>query len=283
MDEESNLGDVPDILPPPPDSVVAKKSPRWYEAAALIALSVFCCFPVGLALLWTRKQWTTKSKTIISCVVAASFLFLIVVVAITPKNDPKTDSIASASSETKSSTTTTKSKSTTTEPSTTTTTRTPKETTTTKPKTTTTKPTPTTTTTTIKAITEKDWKSVLESAVGRPNKENSEYQWAQQLDFGIVKFQFVGDENLTDNLTSFGVKREVFKILEKVKSSGYPYGAIAIVACYPYVDRYGNVSINKIAELTYAKGTIERIQFKTIDTNSIYLIADTSDVAAEWR
>jgi hypothetical protein len=43
------------------------------------------------------------------------------------------------------------------------------------------------------------------------------------------------------------------------------------------------VSIKQIAELTYAKGTIERIQFKTIDANSIYLIADTSDVAAEWR
>jgi hypothetical protein len=127
------------------------------------------------------------------------------------------------------------------------------------------------------------WEKILSAAVGKPKGEYSEYQWAKEPGFGVIDFQFVADENLTDNLTSRGAKLEVKNLLEEVASSGKEFAAVRVVVCYPYVNKFGEVSINKIAELTYTSDIVDRIQFKTIDTDMIYTVADPSNVKAEWR
>jgi hypothetical protein len=127
------------------------------------------------------------------------------------------------------------------------------------------------------------WEKILSSAVGKPKGEYSTYQWAKEPGFGVVEFQFVADENLTENLTSRGAKLDVVKLLEQVKDSGRPFSAVSIAVCYPYVDNFGKVTIQKIAELTYPKATVDKIQFKTIDAGTIYTIASPSNVKVEWR
>jgi len=127
------------------------------------------------------------------------------------------------------------------------------------------------------------WEKVLSSAVGKPKGEYSTYQWAKEPGFGVVEFQFVADENLSDNLTSRGAKMDVVKLLEEVKDSGRSFSAVSVTVTYPYVDTFGKVTIQNIAELTYPKSTIDRIQFETIDAGTIYTIASPSKVMAEWR
>jgi hypothetical protein len=137
--------------------------------------------------------------------------------------------------------------------------------------------------TTTTALSYYAWERVLSSAVGKPKDEYSTYQWAKEPGLGVVEFQFVADENLSDNLTSRGAKMDVVKILEEVQDVGRSYSAVSVTVVYPYVDTFGKVTIQNIAELTYPKSTIDRIQFKTIDAGTIYTIASPSKVMAEWR
>ena len=127
------------------------------------------------------------------------------------------------------------------------------------------------------------WTKILSAAVGKPKGEYSTYQWAKEPGLGVVDFQFVADENLSDNLTSRGAKLDVKNLLEEVKNSGKEFTAVRVVVCYPYVDKFGEVSVTQIAELTYTSAIIDRIQFKTIDTDTIYTVASPSNVKAEWR
>ena len=127
------------------------------------------------------------------------------------------------------------------------------------------------------------WTKILSAAVGKPKGEYSTYQWAKEPGLGVVDFQFVVDENLSDNLTSRGAKLDVKNLLEEVKNSGKAYAAVRVAVSYPYVDKFGKVSITKVAELTYTSDTLDRIQFKTIDTDTIYLVANPSNVKTEWQ
>lgn len=58
---------------------------KWYENTIIIILLLVCCFPVGLILLWIKKEWSIRTKLIIT----AAWLLLLAVGAIIDRSQPK--------------------------------------------------------------------------------------------------------------------------------------------------------------------------------------------------
>ncbi len=56
-------------VPPPPQIPVQAESTKWFEAIGIVILSLFCCFPLGLVLVWINRQFTQKTKLIITGVI----------------------------------------------------------------------------------------------------------------------------------------------------------------------------------------------------------------------
>ena len=56
-------------VPPPPQVAPQAESTKWFEAIGIVILSLFCCFPLGLVLVWINKQFTQKTKLIITGVI----------------------------------------------------------------------------------------------------------------------------------------------------------------------------------------------------------------------
>lgn len=52
--------------------------PKWYENVAVIILALLCCWPVGLAFVWSNSQWDQKTKltwtAIVGGIVVAGFI-----------------------------------------------------------------------------------------------------------------------------------------------------------------------------------------------------------------
>jgi hypothetical protein len=72
--ERTARADVPASPPRPSSPLVALK-----EHLAIIALSMFCCFPAGLALVWTHRSWSVRTKSIwTGGVLLVLFMFAVV-------------------------------------------------------------------------------------------------------------------------------------------------------------------------------------------------------------
>jgi hypothetical protein len=59
---------------PPPGGGNPPPAPRgsnWYENVAVVIIALLCCTPLGLVLVWLNKQWTTKTKWIVTAVILA--------------------------------------------------------------------------------------------------------------------------------------------------------------------------------------------------------------------
>jgi hypothetical protein len=133
--------------PPPPGGADlaggSDQNPsKWYENIALIILSCLCCWPLGVALVWMKRQWPTKTKWVVTAVVVTLGLLFGGLVAVSGANAPEKESAIAKSTTTKSESSTTTTASVTTEAPATSvapaTTRAPATTTTTRPPTTTT-------------------------------------------------------------------------------------------------------------------------------------------------
>ena len=67
----ASSGSVP---PPPPQVAPQAESTKWFEAIGIVILSLVCCWPLGLVLVWTNKQFTQKTKLIITGVIVGLLL-----------------------------------------------------------------------------------------------------------------------------------------------------------------------------------------------------------------
>lgn len=83
-------GDVGDpnapVTPPPPPPTASGSVPpappmqpqaeagKWFEAIGIVILSLVCCWPLGLVLLWTNKKFTQKTKLIVTGVIVGILL-----------------------------------------------------------------------------------------------------------------------------------------------------------------------------------------------------------------
>jgi hypothetical protein len=66
---ENNGATPPPPPPPAPGAAAPAGKSAWYENVAIVILSLFCCWPIGLIFVWLNKSWTTKTKTIITAVI----------------------------------------------------------------------------------------------------------------------------------------------------------------------------------------------------------------------
>jgi hypothetical protein len=64
---------APGSVPPPPMQPAAE-STKWFEAIGIVILSLVCCWPLGLVLLWTNKKFTQKTKLIVTGVIVGVLL-----------------------------------------------------------------------------------------------------------------------------------------------------------------------------------------------------------------
>lgn len=49
---------------------------KWFEAIGIVILSLVCCWPLGLVLLWTNKKFTQKTKLIVTGVIVGLLLIV---------------------------------------------------------------------------------------------------------------------------------------------------------------------------------------------------------------
>lgn len=64
---------------PPPRPPRNPSIPAW-----LIVASMFCCFPVGIVLLWLRTDWPVKLRAWISVAIIAGLVFVFTLAALAP-------------------------------------------------------------------------------------------------------------------------------------------------------------------------------------------------------
>jgi hypothetical protein len=140
MTDTSSTGVGSNNPPPPAGSPSAasgspQSQPQWYEHIALVIVACFCCWPIGIALIWINRSWTQKSKVIATSIIVAIGLIFGGVTILAGANTPKTEGSSSLSVDSSTSTTASTLSTSTTSPSTTiapTTTVAPSTTTTTK-------------------------------------------------------------------------------------------------------------------------------------------------------
>lgn len=56
----------PEWFGAPPGQAPVRRSTPWYRSTLLIALSLLCCWPVGIVLVWLLAGWTRRTKIIVT-------------------------------------------------------------------------------------------------------------------------------------------------------------------------------------------------------------------------
>ena len=62
-------------------------APRWFQNAAVVTVSLLCCWPVGLSLVWSNKQWTHRAKLIITGIFVGIIMVGSIVSAVATRNE----------------------------------------------------------------------------------------------------------------------------------------------------------------------------------------------------
>jgi hypothetical protein len=90
-------------------------------------------------------------------------------------------------------------------------------------------------------------------------------------------------DNLTEGFIKTGGRFETIRILEYAKTT-YPNASqVTVVGSFPMTDAYGNTSKDEVINLTYLKPTIDKINFKGIDKDNIWELADSGFIAPAFR
>ena len=90
-------------------------------------------------------------------------------------------------------------------------------------------------------------------------------------------------DNLTEGFIKTGARFETIRILEYAKTT-YPNASqVTVVGSFPMTDAYGNTSTDEVINLTYLKATIDKINFKGIDKDNIWELADSGFIAPAFR
>jgi hypothetical protein len=125
---DSGMGDPTLPAPPPPANGGAsggdgsiESPPQWYEHIGAIVLGCLICLPVGLAFIWTKRQWPTKTKSIATAIVVGIAVLLGTLGAISGADSSDQSSAVTSTSTTRPKASTTLPSVTTTAPATTTT------------------------------------------------------------------------------------------------------------------------------------------------------------------
>lgn len=104
---DSGIGD-PTVPPPPPASGGAngddgpiENPSQWYEHIGAIVLGCLICLPVGLAFIWTKRQWPTRTKQIATAIVIGVAILLGAIGAVSGSDSSDQSSAATSTSTTR--------------------------------------------------------------------------------------------------------------------------------------------------------------------------------------
>jgi len=78
-DRPTGSGPTPPPLGVPTDAIPPAAAPQWYENVAIVVVSLLCCAPLGIALVWMQNKWSTALKVIITAAIAGVTLVFILI------------------------------------------------------------------------------------------------------------------------------------------------------------------------------------------------------------
>lgn len=68
-------------------NAVLQGAQPWWGNPGVVVLMLFCCFPVGLALMWSGTRWTNRTKATMTPVVLSLFALGMIVDALSTSQD----------------------------------------------------------------------------------------------------------------------------------------------------------------------------------------------------
>lgn len=92
-----------------------------------------------------------------------------------------------------------------------------------------------------------------------------------------MQIEYLGSENLTNNMTVKGMKISILDAVYIAKESGYEIENLGISMKYPLVDKYGNTEDEYVIKSTFSKETLDKLSDdkNKINKDNLDAIADS--------
>ncbi|SRR5258708_7450648 len=214
-----------------------KSSLKWYQKPIWIIVLVFLFFPLGLFLVWIKKDWSKRTKWIITCV----FIFLLIFAGISNNSNPNKDNSTSSGST----------------PTTTTSTplATPKPPQTLKEK--------------IKAQLGDGESFVIENAV---NIDTNEPLVGKKQ---ITITRNLGDNLFSIDLAKTGAQLRTTQLSQNIFPLDDSIATLQVTTNIPVTDVYGKNKTDELELAIITRDTYNKIQWNNFDYHNIPTIADS--------
>lgn len=90
-----------------------------------------------------------------------------------------------------------------------------------------------------------------------------------------IIIKFIPDANVSENLLSFSIQKDIANILLGIKNSNVTVKSVQLISSQPTTHQTGNTAHKEIVNVTYNKETIDKIDFESFNTDNILSMADT--------
>jgi len=90
---------------------------------------------------------------------------------------------------------------------------------------------------------------------------------------GVILVEYSADENLTSNLTRFGIWMDTIEIVQKL-SDNEDINSVTVNAYLNLVDAYGNTAPGKVMTVNITKETWSKINWDNFLTDNLPVVAD---------
>ncbi len=120
-----------------------------------------------------------------------------------------------------------------------------------------------------------DFSEAVKQGLGNSNFSDKKLSTIDSTE-GTVIVVFLADDSFTINSVKAGIRSDVAKIMRALKASGHSYEILMISVSFPMLDDYGNATPQRVVMASYAKETIDRINFQNFLSKDVYAAADAS-------
>ena len=122
----------------------------------------------------------------------------------------------------------------------------------------------------------KQLEAALLKKISRSNREGVQRLQVHAANSGLeIVLTWAISESLTSNLTKDGARLDTTEILKVIRSfTAVDYIGARIEGTYSLVDKFGNVTEERVFHGTYSKATIQRINFSNFNFKNVWDITD---------